>query len=249
MNPNEEHPKSEKPENHKRKSPEKQVPEYAIAVDVIRALKKECFRHNAQVETGGILIGPKDTRIVTAQVVSSRFAERLPTTYYQNEQDVLFLNQQLRRYQASGQDFNGYWHLHPRGYTQLSGGDLQSAKEVLCSKKYKICGELIMMIMELFSSEMPFTYLVHLDKGEPVVENVKLSIMPHSQIVQFTKYLKYLPPQNEREKGAMDEYHTSRHNKGRYCFDQKDPLRIADCRCAYHQFLEIKRSLQQNRVI
>ena len=129
---------------------------YLFSVEAIGTMLTECFRRGSNLEAGGILVGPKRTRIVTHAIASTESAERLPTTFYQTPEDIAVLNQQLRQHQAEGRDLLGYFHRHPSGMSSLSQTDLQTCKGILTSPHYDINNQLLMLILtETEAQELP----------------------------------------------------------------------------------------------
>ena len=148
----------------------------------------ECYGSSQRNETGGIFVGPKNMKnIVTETIPSTHFAERKPSTYYQNEKDVSLLNRELKKYQKIGFDFNGYWHKHPSGFRNLSSGDKQTCIEILTSSNYKINNRLIMAIItESTASNIPiFTYIVKLSNRNNVeVHEANIKVLPKHCILE-----------------------------------------------------------------
>lgn len=141
-------------------------------------------------EHGGILIGPPQARIITHAILSSDAAHRSAVTYFQTEEDVAYLNEQLRRYQARGLAFKGYFHRHPSGMTQLSGGDLDTCRAILADPDYDINNELVMTILTASkSTDLPiFTYVASLDNDQVRVRPVQQAVLPHAMIHQVTRH-------------------------------------------------------------
>ena len=154
---------------------------YFFSIEAIMQVLNECYSMESRSETGGIFVGPRDAaNVITHAIPSSVYAERGLTTYFQTEEDVKLLNKKLRKFQVRGEDFKGYWHRHPSGYTCLSPGDLGTAKGILQDPSYKINNNLLMtVITEDRQSNLPvFSYNVILDHGEVSLEDVQMVILP-----------------------------------------------------------------------
>lgn len=140
-----------------------------------------CNVHH-KFETGGILVGPKAyKRIITDVIPSSVYAERGTTTYFQSEQDVKILNQQLKDFQSEGYDFKGYYHKHPSGMFNLSYGDKVTCSEILRDPNYKINNHLIMCIVTK-SAIQPFP-----------VFSYTVSLTDHLRVNVLRNEIKILP--------------------------------------------------------
>jgi len=160
---------------------EYKMEQYIFSLEAVSSMLSESYRRGNSIETGGILIGLKNNkRIVTDIINSSAFAERRAATYYQSEQDVRIINQQLSQFQANGYDFNGYWHRHPSGLYQLSSGDEATCVEILQSPNYKINNRLLMCIVTESDKDFPvFGYLVSLGRNNQVViKETKIKVLP-----------------------------------------------------------------------
>jgi len=148
----------------------------------------ECYRHQDNLETGGVLVGPKNQKgVVTDFIPSSHYAERKAATYFQSPKDVRILNRQLKKFQARGLDFKGYIHRHLFGLTNLSLGDKNTSKEILSSPNYKIDNFLIMCIIaESHTQDFPlFSYVVYLDKNKEVlIQKADICILPRICILE-----------------------------------------------------------------
>jgi hypothetical protein len=165
---------------------------FIFSIEAFLKIILESFRENISgVETGGILVGPRSHKnIITDVINSGEHAERRASTYYQSQTDVNFLNRKLKEFQVSGIDFKGYWHKHPRGMSQLSGGDITTCKEILTSPNYRINNFLIMSIVtETNTQKFPlFAYVTTLDNdGKVVVIPAQYSVMPKRCITEFVK--------------------------------------------------------------
>lgn len=141
----------------------------------------ECYGAGNNLETGGILIGPKDQEsVITDSVASSIYAERRSYTYYQSEQDVEMMNKVLRKYQKQGYEFKGYYHRHSGGMYYLSSGDLATCDGILNDENYCTNNTLLMCIVtQTRSSKLPiFSYIVSLGANKKVVvKNVSSKIL------------------------------------------------------------------------
>ena len=146
-------------------------------------MMNESLRVGEGLETGGVLLGPKAEKGLIADVIpSTSHAERQAATYFQSERDVKAMNRELRRAQARGLDFLGYWHKHPKGLCGLSAGDLGTSKGILLNPAYDIDNNLIMVIVTATrdSKKLPiFAYRVSLNKrGNVVVKELAVKILP-----------------------------------------------------------------------
>lgn len=146
-------------------------------------MMNESLRVGEGLETGGVLIGPKTEKGFVADVIpSTSHAERQAATYFQSKRDVKTMNRELRRAQARGLDFVGYWHKHPSGLCVLSNGDLGTSKGILLNPAYDIDNNLIMVIVTATRDpkKLPiFAYRVSLNKrGRVVVKELGVTILP-----------------------------------------------------------------------
>lgn len=153
---------------------------YIFTLEVIAEMLGECLGSGNDDENGGVLAGPKSNPyLVTDIIPSSSYAERAPATYFQNEQDVNFINGELRRLQAMGKDFIGYYHRHPSGLDRLSQGDLGTCHDILTSPNYAINNRLLMVIVTKGRAKMPiYGYNVSLTGEQAMVKSVKIKAMP-----------------------------------------------------------------------
>jgi hypothetical protein len=108
-------------------------------------IEQECLRNNS--ETGGILVGPAGSDIITGFIPSSQAAHRSFAAYEQTQEDVDHLNRELRICQAEGEEFQGYAHWHPNQMNQLSSVDLLTAETVLRAPSYNLHGRLLMLVV------------------------------------------------------------------------------------------------------
>jgi len=157
--------------------------------NAIGSILVECYKSGRNLETGGILIGPKNHKnIITDVVVSSNHAIRKSNFYYQNEKDVKFLNKKLKIYQLKGYEFKGDFHAHPSGMTYPSQGDIDTGMNMLQSPSYKLNNNLIMCIVTESNEHngIPiFSYIVSQDgKNNPVVKRVFSKILPKHCITE-----------------------------------------------------------------
>ena len=167
---------------------------YIISLEAVTGMLVECYRAGNDLETGGILIGPKNQdSVITDSIASSIHAERQSCTYYQSEQDVEIMNEVLRKYQKQGYEFKGYYHRHPSGMYYLSSGDLTTCAGILNDESYCINNTLLMCIItETRDNKLPvFSYIVSLDaNGKVVVRNVKSEILLKKCIENCMEYFK-----------------------------------------------------------
>jgi hypothetical protein len=159
-----------------------------FSLEAISIMLVESYKIQQNLETGGILIGPKKhTGIITDVIPSTSYAERATASFYQSPRDVKILNQKLKEFQANNQDFKGYFHKHPSGLFNLSFGDKVSCKEILQSPNYKINNFLIMCIVtESHVQDFPiFSYVTSLNQQKQViVEKTKIQVLPKSCILE-----------------------------------------------------------------
>lgn len=159
------------------------------STDAICSMVFDCSSIIQNIETGGVLVGPRNyKKVVTDIIPSSVYAERKATTYCQNENDVEILNNQLREFQSRGYDFKGYYHRHPSGLFNLSHGDKIACLEILKDPNYKINNYLIMCIVTKsnYQSSPVFSYAVWLNsKNEIKVKKTGIKILPITCIQEF----------------------------------------------------------------
>lgn len=116
-----------------------------IAKNAMRRIRRECRRW--PTETGGILIGPAGSQVITEFIPSGQAARRSYAMYEQTQADVDYLNGELRKRQANGLEFQGYIHRHPGQFDRPSGTDLDTARDVLTSPSYSLNGRMWMAIV------------------------------------------------------------------------------------------------------
>lgn len=143
----------------------------------------ECYKRGTGIETGLILIGPKNHKnIVTDVIESTVHAERQSFTYFQNESDVQILNKKLRAHQKKGLEYVGTVHRHPPGMIRLSQGDKKTSAGMLQSPNYKLDNHLIMSIITESNHHVGlpiFSYIVSLDdENKPVVKQASSKMLP-----------------------------------------------------------------------
>jgi hypothetical protein len=153
-----------------------------FSLEAVSSILVECYKSSRNLETGGILVGPKKHRgIITDIIPSTIYAERATATYFQSPKDVKILNHKLKVFQLKGYDFKGYFHKHPTGLFNLSHGDNASCKEILQSPNYRINNFLVMCIVtESYTQDFPiFSYIANLTKKrEVVVEKTSIHVLP-----------------------------------------------------------------------
>ena len=163
---------------------------YIFSIEAICGILIEAYKIGCSLETGGILIGPKNQNtIITDSLSSSIYAERESYTYYQPERDVEILNRGLRKYQEIGSDFNGYYHKHQR-MCSLSPGDIKTCIGILSDKNYCINNNLLMCIItETQNNKLPiFLYVASLDNGgNVIIKNVCFKVFPKECIAKCSK--------------------------------------------------------------
>ena len=158
-----------------------------FSLEAVGGIMAECYSKSHGIETGGILIGPKENKsIITDFIPSTEHAQRSPHSYFQSEKDVKFLNRVLKKHQKQGLDIRGYAHKHPSGLVNLSLGDLNTCKKILESSNYKLDNLLIMCIItESKFQEFPlFTYITSLKKGKVEVKEAKTKVLPRHCILE-----------------------------------------------------------------
>ncbi len=156
--------------------------------DAVSSILVECYKRGRSLETGGILIGPKNHKnIITDVIVSSDHAIREPSFYYQNEMDVVVLNKELRTFQKRGYEFKGDFHGHPSGLTRPSQGDIDTGMNMLQSPSYKLDNNLIMCIVTESNEHIGipiFSYIVSLVDNKPIVKQVTSKMLPKNCITE-----------------------------------------------------------------
>ena len=160
-----------------------------FSAESVGLIYADCFS-SGNVETGGVLIRPKNQRLVVTDIITSTaFAERSQHTYYQTKDDVNAMNSQLREFQQKGYDFNGYYHLHPPGMSQMSDGDGQTAIEILKSPSYKINNFLLMCIVTAIKGQFPiYVYGVALkNENQLTIKKLDVQILPKRCIQEFVE--------------------------------------------------------------
>tara|TARA_B100000315_G_C14544659_1_gene572643 strand:- start:277 stop:924 length:648 start_codon:yes stop_codon:yes gene_type:complete len=165
-----------------------------FSLEAVSSILVECYRTIKNIETGGVLVGPrKFKRIVTDIIPSSIYAERQTATYYQSEKDVKILNLKLRQFQLNGYDFKGYFHKHPSGMFQLSHGDRRTCADIIQSPNYHINNFLIMCIItESHVQDFPlFSYAVSLSNTNNIlVHKTDIHVLPRTCIKESFEPLK-----------------------------------------------------------
>lgn len=160
-----------------------------FSAESVGLIYADCFS-SGNVETGGVLIRPKNQKLVVTDIITSTdFAERSQYTYYQSEEDVEAMNSQLRQFQQRGYDFSGYYHLHPPGMSQLSHGDMQTAIEILKSPSYKLNNFLLMSIVTAIKGQFPiYVYGVALkNENQLAIKKLDVHILPKKCIQEFVE--------------------------------------------------------------
>lgn len=187
---------------------------YLFSLEAVSLILVECYSVGNNIETGGILIGPQShQKIITDVIPSTAYAEREACTYYQSEEDVRILNQQLMQYQARGYEFRGYFHRHPAGLDQLSHGDRVTCAEILNDPNYKINNRLLMCIITESNSKFPvFSYVASLEKGSVAINQVSMRILPKTCIEECMECFEAEPI---IEIGENNENHNAGQDAGR----------------------------------
>lgn len=116
-----------------------------VTKTALKEIELECCRNHS--ETGGIMVGPVGSDIITGFIPSGQEARRSFATYEQTQKDVDYLNRELRKRQALGEEFQGYGHWHPGQMKQLSFVDLETARQVLHTPSYNLHGRLLMLVV------------------------------------------------------------------------------------------------------
>jgi len=208
----------------------------------------DCYSVRRNSETGGILVGPtNNNRIVTDIIPSSVHAERGFATYFQTEQDVEILNQQLRDFQQKGYDFKGYYHKHPSGMFTLSAGDRATCLEILKDPDYKINNYLIMCIVTKSRVQAfpVFSYAVNLlNPANITVKRTEIKILPKTCIKEFMDFIEPNIKELRNEgiytkqySGKIEEYRTN------------DPLRSSNQKQDNYKLPERKARTLKDREI
>lgn len=174
-----------------------------FSLEAVSKILIECYKSNNNLETGGILVGPRQHKnIITDVLPSTSFAERRQVTYYQSAKDVYILNRKLKIYHKKGCDFRGYFHKHPSGMFQLSNGDNFTCIDILKNPNYKINNHLIMCIVtESPVQDFPmFLYVVSLDyNNETIIKKSSIKVLPKTCILECAECFE------PSEKGANHE--------------------------------------------
>lgn len=82
-------------------------------------------------EAGGLLVGPKDNRIVTHFVLDEQ-AVRTPHSLSLGHE---WLNEQMQKFRVVEMDIKGFVHSHPAGQRWPSDGDQRYLQRVLGNPK------------------------------------------------------------------------------------------------------------------
>lgn len=189
---------------------------FIFSMEAVVKMVAKCFKAVCnETETGGVLVGPmSDRRIITDVIESSMYAERGAVTYFQSEEDVAYLNSQLRLYQARGYDFGGYWHLHPSGLYSLSHGDKDTCSGVLHNPSYKIDNLLLMVIIADVSgnSGLPlFAYAASFNEHAKLdVQRVPVKVMPKRMIEEYLIETEEEEEEENKDIGGKDESNDDR---------------------------------------
>lgn len=181
---------------------------YIFSIEAMSAIYNECFKARGK-ETGGIFVSPYTCKnVITDVIPSSAYAERQAASYYQSEQDVNFLNTELRKFQRIGYDFTGYWHWHPAGINTLSQGDKNTCFNILNEPSYKVDNKLLMSIItETKDNSLPiYSYVVSLDQHDRVtVVKANVKILPIDCIDKFIRCFELKPLKPVKQKIVKQE--------------------------------------------
>ena len=124
---------------------------FLIQERAIEEIKQACREHPAE-ETGGIVVGFSRFPFITHSISSTPDADRSAASYFQNNQDVDYLNNALSQLENKGLDFKGYYHKHPGSYDELSRTDLDTAMEVLKDNFATTEGKMLMILVNELSA-------------------------------------------------------------------------------------------------
>lgn len=106
-------------------------------------------------EAAGVLLGPKDARLVTQFVPDDTGSSTRESFTF----DHVRLNEILRQHAALGVDAKGFWHSHPPGHTSLSDGDLAYVRKVFLNPKNDVAE----VFMPLFVDGTAHPFIVYPD--------------------------------------------------------------------------------------
>lgn len=129
-------------------------------------MKKESSDSN-DIETGGILIGHKESSaeyIITRATGPGPKAVRTKTRF---EKDVEYCQKEIERAFNELKDkglYLGEWHYHPIGSNTPSGLDIKSLTEIAAQDNYRIDKP----VMIIFSPSLEFALTIHDKKGQCV---------------------------------------------------------------------------------
>lgn len=121
---------------------------------------------NVENETGGILIGQRldEDRVVILAATGP--GPRAEMGQFEFSPDIGYANNLLRDYHIAypGSDYVGTWHKHPLNITSFSRGDLNTARDIIRDRSYKL-DELFCPIVWV-DGEKFYANCYYLDRGD-----------------------------------------------------------------------------------
>lgn len=217
-----------------------------VSTEVVGGILTECFRVEGNVETGGVLVGPKShPNIITDIIPSGESAQRGYATYFQSPDDVNKINRALSEYQKAGFDFKGYFHKHPRGIKSLSAGDLSTCREILTEPNYRINNRLIMIIVSAtYSQDFPiFIYEVSLESQNIIVEETGITTLPKSCILECMQCFE--PIERRDHEDTIDGYNSRKSERE----DEFQFIRDRDILEINYKFSNPKKRIKKNSIL
>lgn len=153
-----------------------------LAPVLIDALALEAFetevrdRHErAGTESGGLLVGPRGTRIVLDFIPSGAGAHRGHAVY---RTDPEYLQRALDAcFARHGGDVLGYGHSHPPAWPEPSPTDLREAARMLEDPDYAPTDEVLMPIAQVIEGVVSIRWFIYLAAG--VAVEVEAIAVPH----------------------------------------------------------------------
>lgn len=182
-----------------------------FSVEAVLTMVSDGYRAGKNMETGGVLVGPRNVRgVITDVIPSTEHAQRSAATYFQTEEDTQHLNKVLKRHQVDGKDYLGDYHQHTPGIIHLSHGDLNTCTDIITDPDYAVDNELIMVIVTATNniSRPPiYVYRVSLNShGRAVVEELSFEILPKKWIEK-----RIISNRNRKLSGGKHEKDDTRH--------------------------------------
>ena len=183
--------------------------DYLYTVEAVEGMLKECRNRSDGFESGGILVGLPNSKIIT-DVIPSKYADRGWGHYHSDGEDLNFLNRELKKYNSQGLIFMGDFHSHPDSSNMrtLSYGDLETCQEILTNPMYQMNNTLVMNIIIQRSNNLPiYTYVVSLDeRGELVVNQAEIKLITKEAYCYMRDFLSI------KDERKNHENSNSRHN-------------------------------------